>query len=192
MVIVMETAKKALQFSGLDEENSAIGCSNGLKVNFIFSDYSMPEVIGYDLLKKIKNQARIWLGEVLQIRFDEQIDIPDLLADGELISKILNCPPIKPTKINATVQIVASTFSIPLSFVFISETSTYKVPNSSLTAASASSDIYGVAVLDAWANSQPLLLLMAPTAMQSKKAEEADNFRTNLLAGLNFSGRNES
>ncbi|XP_056682517.1 epidermis-specific secreted glycoprotein EP1 isoform X2 [Spinacia oleracea] len=48
-VIVMETAKKALQFPGLDEENSA-----GVKGEFFFSDYSMPEVIGYDRLKKIK------------------------------------------------------------------------------------------------------------------------------------------
>lgn len=46
-------------------------------------------------------------------------------------------------------QIAASAFDIPLSSVFISETSTDKVPNSSPTAASASSDIYGAAVLDA-------------------------------------------
>ncbi|KAG7623236.1 Aldehyde oxidase/xanthine dehydrogenase molybdopterin binding [Arabidopsis suecica] len=38
---------------------------------------------------------------------------------------------------------------IPLSSVFVSETSTYKVPNASPTAASASSDMYGAAVLDA-------------------------------------------
>ncbi|KAK2967440.1 hypothetical protein RJ640_022372 [Escallonia rubra] len=46
-------------------------------------------------------------------------------------------------------QIAASSFNIPLSSVFISETSTDKVPNSSPTAASASSDMYGAAVLDA-------------------------------------------
>ncbi|XP_016182608.1 xanthine dehydrogenase 1 [Arachis ipaensis] len=46
-------------------------------------------------------------------------------------------------------QIAASAFNIPLSSVFISETSTDKVPNSSPTAASASSDMYGAAVLDA-------------------------------------------
>ncbi|KAL3850115.1 hypothetical protein ACJIZ3_011997 [Penstemon smallii] len=46
-------------------------------------------------------------------------------------------------------QVAASSFNIPLSSVFISETSTDKVPNSSPTAASASSDIYGAAVLDA-------------------------------------------
>ncbi|KAL1546681.1 xylitol dehydrogenase [Salvia divinorum] len=46
-------------------------------------------------------------------------------------------------------QVAASSFDIPLSSVFISETSTDKVPNASPTAASASSDIYGAAVLDA-------------------------------------------
>ncbi|KNA16760.1 hypothetical protein SOVF_086250 [Spinacia oleracea] len=46
-------------------------------------------------------------------------------------------------------QVAASAFSIPLSSVFISETSTDKVPNSSPTAASASSDMYGAATLDA-------------------------------------------
>ncbi|KAK4785485.1 hypothetical protein SAY86_002174 [Trapa natans] len=46
-------------------------------------------------------------------------------------------------------QVAASAFSIPLSSVFISDTSTDKVPNASPTAASASSDMYGAAVLDA-------------------------------------------
>ncbi|KAL2485463.1 Xanthine dehydrogenase 1 [Abeliophyllum distichum] len=46
-------------------------------------------------------------------------------------------------------QIAASAFNIPLSYVYISETSTDKVPNASPTAASASSDMYGAAVLDA-------------------------------------------
>lgn len=30
-------------------------------------------------------QARIWLGEVLNTRLDEQMNISDLLADGELL-----------------------------------------------------------------------------------------------------------
>ncbi|KAL0435421.1 UNVERIFIED_CONTAM: Xanthine dehydrogenase 1 [Sesamum radiatum] len=46
-------------------------------------------------------------------------------------------------------QVAASSLGIPLSSVFISETSTDKVPNASPTAASASSDLYGAAVLDA-------------------------------------------
>ncbi|KAG2484282.1 hypothetical protein HYH03_016926 [Edaphochlamys debaryana] len=46
-------------------------------------------------------------------------------------------------------QIAAQALNVPLSKVFISETSTDKVPNASPTAASASSDMYGAAVLDA-------------------------------------------
>ena len=47
------------------------------------------------------------------------------------------------------VQIAVTSFSSPLSSLFISETSTYKVPKASPTAASASSDLYGQAVLNA-------------------------------------------
>ncbi|KAI5017616.1 hypothetical protein ZWY2020_042504 [Hordeum vulgare] len=50
---------------------------------------------------------------------------------------------------NQVAQVAASSLDIPLSCVFISETSTDKVPNASPTAASASSDLYGAAVLDA-------------------------------------------
>ena len=46
-------------------------------------------------------------------------------------------------------QVAAQALGIPLSKVFISETSTDKVPNASPTAASASSDMYGAAILDA-------------------------------------------
>ncbi|KAK9999957.1 hypothetical protein SO802_019560 [Lithocarpus litseifolius] len=60
-------------------------------------------------------------------------------------------------------QIAASAFNIPLSSVFISETSTDKVPNASPTAASASSDIYGSAVLDAC---EQIKARMAPIASE--------------------------
>lgn len=33
----------------------------------------------------IQTQTRIWLGEVLQIRLEEQMTVSDLLADGELL-----------------------------------------------------------------------------------------------------------
>ncbi|MEW5318751.1 MAG: hypothetical protein WDW38_009946 [Sanguina aurantia] len=46
-------------------------------------------------------------------------------------------------------MIAAQALSVPLHKVYISETSTDKVPNASPTAASASSDLYGGAVLDA-------------------------------------------
>ncbi|RDY01496.1 Xanthine dehydrogenase 1 [Mucuna pruriens] len=60
-------------------------------------------------------------------------------------------------------QIAASAFNIPLSSVFISETSTDKVPNASPTAASASSDMYGAAVLDAC---EQIMARMEPIASQ--------------------------
>ncbi|GAX80308.1 hypothetical protein CEUSTIGMA_g7746.t1 [Chlamydomonas eustigma] len=46
-------------------------------------------------------------------------------------------------------MVTAQALGIPLNMVFISETSTDKVPNASPTAASASSDMYGAAILDA-------------------------------------------
>lgn len=36
----------------------------------------------------LQTQTRIWLGEVLQIRLDEQLKISDLLADGELLFEV--------------------------------------------------------------------------------------------------------
>ncbi|KAL2342864.1 hypothetical protein Fmac_004149 [Flemingia macrophylla] len=36
----------------------------------------------------LQNQTRIWLGEVLQIRLDEQLIISELLADGELLFQV--------------------------------------------------------------------------------------------------------
>ena len=48
-------------------------------------------------------------------------------------------------------QVAAADLGIPLSNVYIAETATDKVPNSSPTAASASSDMYGSATADACA-----------------------------------------
>ncbi|RZC77502.1 hypothetical protein C5167_001723 [Papaver somniferum] len=62
-------------------------------------------------------------------------------------------------------QIAASSFHLPLNSIFISETSTDKVPNSSPTAASASSDMYGVAVLDAC---EQIKAWMEPIASRNK------------------------
>jgi mitogen-activated protein kinase kinase kinase 1 len=32
-----------------------------------------------------QKQTKIWLGEVLHLRFDEDVSVADLLADGELL-----------------------------------------------------------------------------------------------------------
>ncbi|KAJ4762776.1 Xanthine dehydrogenase/oxidase [Rhynchospora pubera] len=68
-------------------------------------------------------------------------------------------------------QIAASCFNIPLNSVFISETSTDKVPNASPTAASASSDMYGAAVLDAC---EQIVARMQPVASKNKHGSFAE------------------
>ncbi|XP_057517172.1 two-component response regulator ARR6-like isoform X2 [Amaranthus tricolor] len=55
-VTVVESGKRALELLGLDEEKSSVECK-GLKVHLIITDYSMPEMTGYDLLKKIKESS---------------------------------------------------------------------------------------------------------------------------------------
>jgi len=47
------------------------------------------------------------------------------------------------------IQVAAQALKVPIHKVYISETSTDKIPNASPTAASASSDMYGMAILDA-------------------------------------------
>ncbi|XP_039062150.1 two-component response regulator ARR6-like [Hibiscus syriacus] len=55
-VTAAESGARALQFLGLDAEKGSLGF-NGLKVNLIMTDYSMPEMTGYELLKKIKRSS---------------------------------------------------------------------------------------------------------------------------------------
>lgn len=55
-VTAVESGRSALQYLGLDGEASSVQF-NGLKVNLIITDYSMPEMTGYELLKKIKESS---------------------------------------------------------------------------------------------------------------------------------------
>jgi len=55
-VTAVDSGRRALQFLGLDEEKSSVGF-DGLKVDMIITDYCMPGMTGYDLLKKIKGSS---------------------------------------------------------------------------------------------------------------------------------------
>ncbi|CAN1265860.1 Two-component response regulator ARR5 [Linum perenne] len=57
-VTAVDSGTRALQYLGLDGEksSSSIGFTD-LKINLIMTDYSMPGMTGYELLKKIKESS---------------------------------------------------------------------------------------------------------------------------------------
>ncbi|XP_009777129.1 two-component response regulator ARR15-like [Nicotiana tabacum] len=57
-VTAVESGRMALQYLGFDGEKSSLGIDE-LKVNLIMTDYSMPGMTGYELLKKIKGSSTL-------------------------------------------------------------------------------------------------------------------------------------
>ncbi|KAL6973304.1 Two-component response regulator arr6 [Sarracenia purpurea var. burkii] len=57
-VTAVESGWRALQYLGLDGEKSSVGF-DGMTVNLIMTDYSMPGMTGYELLKKIKESSTL-------------------------------------------------------------------------------------------------------------------------------------
>ncbi|EHA8588366.1 putative two-component response regulator ORR1-like [Cocos nucifera] len=53
-VIAVDSGKKAMDFLGLNEGKAESPKSDDQKIDVILSDYCMPEITGYDLLKAVK------------------------------------------------------------------------------------------------------------------------------------------
>ncbi|XP_073004071.1 two-component response regulator ORR3-like [Typha latifolia] len=56
-VISVDSGKRALEVLGLTEEKAEASHINDQKIDLILSDYCMPEMTGYDLLKAVKDHS---------------------------------------------------------------------------------------------------------------------------------------
>ncbi|XP_059078171.1 two-component response regulator ORR3-like, partial [Cryptomeria japonica] len=58
-VTAVDSGRKALEFLGLCDDHNVVNEKNELKVNMIMTDYCMPGMTGYELLKRIKQESRL-------------------------------------------------------------------------------------------------------------------------------------
>ncbi|KAJ8625353.1 hypothetical protein MRB53_033883 [Persea americana] len=58
-VTIAGGGEKALEILGLDEENAEFANVNDCKIDLILTDYCMPGINGYDLLKAIKDHTSL-------------------------------------------------------------------------------------------------------------------------------------
>ncbi|XP_057824107.1 two-component response regulator ORR3 isoform X1 [Cryptomeria japonica] len=58
-VTTVDSGRKALEFLGLSDDYNAVNDKTELKVNMIITDYCMPGMTGYELLKRIKQQSEL-------------------------------------------------------------------------------------------------------------------------------------
>ncbi|KAH7677076.1 two-component response regulator ARR-A family protein [Dioscorea alata] len=64
-VTTVESGSKALEFLGLNDEQSnnsstaSVSPNNEIEVNLIITDYCMPGMTGYDLLKRVKESSSL-------------------------------------------------------------------------------------------------------------------------------------
>ncbi|KAL7147660.1 hypothetical protein ABFS83_06G122100 [Erythranthe nasuta] len=78
-VTTAENGQRALEYLGLVENNQTSSNDNASKVNMIITDYCMPGMTGYELLKKIKESS------VMK-------DVPVVIMSSENVpTRINNC-----------------------------------------------------------------------------------------------------
>ncbi|XP_021758238.1 two-component response regulator ARR17-like [Chenopodium quinoa] len=58
-VTTAENAMSALEYLGIGEDQQNTSTSKASKVNLVLTDYCMPGMTGYDLLKKIKESSQL-------------------------------------------------------------------------------------------------------------------------------------
>ncbi|KAI5681672.1 hypothetical protein M9H77_02900 [Catharanthus roseus] len=111
-VTVVDSGIKALEFLGLLDEEKEISGSNHqqvVEVNLIITDYSMPGMTGYDLLRKVKESSYLK-------------DIPVVIMSSENIpSRINRCleegaddfflKPVKQSDVNKLIPLVPNSFT---------------------------------------------------------------------------------